>query len=146
MIAAAAGSAVCGALLGGAVDARTGYIPDRITAPAALAALGCSLVGGAGVASLCGALAAGGALLALYALTRGRGLGLGDVKLAAVIGLGFGPVAGIAAVGAAFVLGGAYATWLLASRRARRDDAMRFGPFLAGGALAVALVAAGTAA
>ncbi len=134
-------AAVCGALAAGAVDARTGYIPDAITAPTALAALLLAAAAGGTAAALGGALSAGGALLALHLLTRGRGLGLGDVKLAAAIGLGFGPGAGLAALGTAFVLGGAYASWLLATRRARRGDSVRFGPFLAGGALAVALVA-----
>ena len=134
---------VCGALAAGIVDARTGYIPNAITRPTALAALLLAGAGGRGAAAVEGALAAGGALLALHLLTRGRGLGLGDVKLAAAIGLGFGPGAGLAALGTAFVLGGAYASWLLASRRARRGDTISFGPFLAGGTLAVALVPAG---
>jgi leader peptidase (prepilin peptidase)/N-methyltransferase len=129
-----------GALVAGIVDARTGYIPDRVSGTTALAALLLAAACGTVPAALCGALAAGGALLALYLLTNRRGLGLGDVKLAAAIGLGFGPGPSIVALGAAFVAGGAYASWLLATRRARRGDAVRFGPFLAAGALAVAVL------
>jgi leader peptidase (prepilin peptidase)/N-methyltransferase len=132
-----------GALVAGIVDARTGYIPDRVSGATALAALLLAAACGTVPAALCGALAAGGALLALYVLTNRRGLGLGDVKLAAAIGLGFGPGASIVALGAAFLAGGAYASWLLLARRARRGDAVRFGPFLAGGALAVALLSLG---
>ncbi len=138
-------AATGGALVAGVVDARTGYIPDRVSGTTALAALLLAAVCGTVPAALCGALAAGGALLALYLLTQRRGLGLGDVKLAAAIGLGFGPGASTIALGTAFVAGGAYASWLLIARRARRGDAVRFGPFLAGGALAVALLPLGFA-
>ena len=62
------------------------------------------------------------------------------MKLGTAIGIGFGPVAGLVALGAAFVLGGAYASWLLATRRARRGDAIRFGPFLAAGTFLAALL------
>lgn len=139
----AALAATAGALAAGVVDARTGYIPDRISGATALAALVLAAASGAAAGALWGALAAGGALLVLYLLTNRRGLGLGDVKLAAALGLGFGPAPSLVALGAAFVAGGAYATWLLVTRRARRGDAVRFGPFLAAGALAALLTALG---
>lgn len=130
-------AATAGALVAAVIDARTGYIPDRISGATALAALLLAAASGTAGAALAGALAAGGTLLALYLLTNRRGIGLGDVKLAAALGLGFGPTASTVALGVAFVAGGAYATWLLVTRRARRGDAVRFGPFLAAGALAV---------
>jgi leader peptidase (prepilin peptidase)/N-methyltransferase len=91
-----------------------------------------------------GAVAVGGSLLLLYAITRGRGLGLGDVKLAAVIGIGFGPAVGLAALGVAFVAGGIYASWLLATKRADRRDPLPFGPFLAAGTVVAALIVSGS--
>lgn len=127
--------ACCGATAAGVVDARTGFIPDRITRITAVAAAACALPHGAAYAAFGGALLAGGVPALLYVATRGRGIGLGDVKLAAAIGAGFGPPAGIGALGAAFVLGGVYGSWLLLSGRARRGDALRFGPFLAAGAI-----------
>lgn len=135
--------ALAGALAAAAVDARTGYIPDRITRATALGALLLAASCGAAVHACGGAFAVGGALLALYLLTRGRGLGLGDVKLGTAIGAGLGPWAGIVALAAAFVAGGAYAAWLLATRRASRGDAIRFGPFLAAGAVAAMFAPAG---
>jgi leader peptidase (prepilin peptidase) / N-methyltransferase len=138
MIAASALTALGGSFVAAAIDARTGLIPDGITRTTALAALICAAANGAAPVACGGAYAVGGTLLALHLLTRGRGLGLGDVKLGTAIGAGFGPGAGIAALGAAFVLGGAYASWLLLTRRARRRDAIRFGPFLAAGTAAVA--------
>jgi leader peptidase (prepilin peptidase)/N-methyltransferase len=136
-------AAVCGALVAGTIDARTGAIPDPLSAATALTALGFAAVEAAVVPAIGGALLAGGALLGLHLVTGGRGLGLGDVKLGAAIGAGFGPAAGISAIAYAFVLGGVFAVWLLVMRRARRGAELRFGPFLAAGACAAALLPSG---
>jgi prepilin signal peptidase PulO-like enzyme (type II secretory pathway) len=133
-------AAICGALVAGTIDARTGAIPDPLSVSTALVALGFSAVENAFLFSLGGALLTGGALLALHALTAGRGLGLGDVKLTAAIGAGLGASAGIAAIGVAFVLGAIVASWLLLTRRARPGGTMHFGPFLAAGACCAALL------
>jgi prepilin signal peptidase PulO-like enzyme (type II secretory pathway) len=132
-----------GTLLAAAIDARTGLIPDGVTRTTALAALALAAANGVALAAAGGACAVGGALLALHLGTRRRGLGLGDVKLGVAIGAGLGPLAGTVAVGAAFALGATYAIALLATRRARRGDAIRFGPFLAAGTFAVALLPPG---
>ena len=142
MIAVSAAVALSGTLAAAVVDARTGLIPDAVTRTTAFAALGCAVANGVAPLACGGAYAVGGALLALHLLTGGRGLGLGDVKLGTAIGAGFGPGAGIVALGAAFVLGGTYASWLLITGRARRGDSIRFGPFLAAGAAAAALLPA----
>jgi prepilin signal peptidase PulO-like enzyme (type II secretory pathway) len=143
MIALPAFVALAGTLAAAVADARSGLIPDALTRTTALAALGCAFANGLAPLACGGAYAVGGALLALHLLTRGRGLGLGDVKLGTAIGAGFGPAAGLVALGTAFVLGGAYASWLLFTRRARRGDAVRFGPFLAAGTFAAALLPSG---
>ncbi len=78
----------------------------------------------------------------LHVLTRGRGMGLGDVKLSPVLGATVGWVGiGASASGlfASFLLGGAVAVVLLVAGRARRRQAIAFGPFLIAGA-AVGLV------
>ena len=119
----------------GVVDARTGYIFDGLT----IAMSSVALSAAAGIGSLPTALlsggAVGGSMLALYALTRGRGIGLGDVKLATALALSFGLAWGAIAVGAAFVIGAAYGIVLLLRHRAKRGDAIRFGPFMAAGAI-----------
>lgn len=138
-------TALCGAVVAATIDARTGLIPDPLSAAIALVVLGLACSEGTLPTALAGALAAGGTLLTLHLSTRGRGLGLGDVKLGAAIGAGFGPALGIVAIGTAFVTGALYASWLLVTRRARRGDALRFGPFLAIGAFATALVPGGLA-
>lgn len=138
MIAPSVLAVLCGVLVAAVVDARTGLIPDAVTRTTALAALGFAAANSAVLPACCGAYAVGGTLLALHVLTHGRGLGLGDVKLGTAIGAGIGPALGLAALGTAFVLGGGYASWLLLTRRGRRGDAIRFGPFLAAGMLAAA--------
>ena len=130
-----------GAILAGCVDARTGRIPNVISRGTAIAAIVAAAHTGDATASLWGTVLAGSAVFALYALTFGTGIGLGDVKLAAAIGAGYGAYAATIALGAAFVLGGAYGAWLLLMRRARRTDAIRFGPFLAAGTVVAAAAA-----
>jgi prepilin signal peptidase PulO-like enzyme (type II secretory pathway) len=124
-------SAVCGA-----IDARTGKIPNRLTYPALALLLLLGWAAGRTAETLEGSAAAAGALLALHLVTRGRGIGLGDAKLAGCIGAALGPRGGLFALGCAFVAGGAVAGFMLASGRAERGDRIAFGPYLALGALA----------
>lgn len=135
MMLLAALATCCGTAAGALVDARTGYIPDRITRCTAMTAAVLALAGGDAVAAFDGAALAGGALALLYVATRGRGIGLGDVKLAVAIGAGLGPLGGVTALGTAFVGGGAYGAWLLLRGRAQRGDTLRFGPYLAAGTM-----------
>ncbi len=133
MTAVAVTVSTAGAILAGCVDARTGRIPNVISRGTAIAAIVLAAQTGEVTSALWGTVLAGGALFALYALTFGSGIGLGDVKLAAAIGAGLGAYTGALALGVAFVLGGAYGAWLMLMRGARRTDAIRFGPFLAAG-------------
>jgi prepilin signal peptidase PulO-like enzyme (type II secretory pathway) len=135
--------ATAGTLVAAVVDARTGFIPDTVSRGTALVALALAYASGFSPAAFAGAAAVGGMLLLLHLLTGGRGLGLGDVKLGIAIGVGLGAPLGVIALGAAFVAGGAYAIWLLLTQRARRGDAVRFGPFLAAGTLAAVLTPTG---
>jgi leader peptidase (prepilin peptidase)/N-methyltransferase len=127
--------ALGGACAAAVTDLRTGIVPDRITQGTALLALALGVASGAAPAACAGAYAVGGALLVLHLLTRGHGLGLGDVKLGTAIGTGLGAAFGGFALVIAFVTGAAYGVSLLATRRARRTDAIPFAPFLATGTL-----------
>jgi leader peptidase (prepilin peptidase) / N-methyltransferase len=120
-------------------DARTGLVFTPLTALLGVAALVAAVLEGRAGAAGAGTLAAGGALFALYALTSGRGIGLGDVRLACAVGAALGALAGLIVLGWAFVLGGTYAAMLLATRRARPNSELRFAPFIAA-AFAVAPV------
>jgi leader peptidase (prepilin peptidase)/N-methyltransferase len=116
-----------------ASDAACGYVFDWVTLPALVvmslaAAIAHTLPQFAG-----GALSAGASLAALYVLTRGRGVGLGDVKLACCIGGAAGVLQAMEALGIAFVIGGAYAAFLLTFRGARGKDELRFAPYLGAG-------------
>jgi prepilin signal peptidase PulO-like enzyme (type II secretory pathway) len=78
------------------------------------------------VAAAAGLIIFGGIVL----LTRGRGMGLGDVKLAIPIGLILGWPDAIVAFAAAFVVGAISGILLIARRKATMKAAVPFGPFL----------------
>ncbi len=119
------------------IDRRV--IPNEVLAVAALAGL--AIVAASDPGSLpvrtIAAAGAGGFLLAA-ALVRPGGMGMGDVKLAAVMGLYLG-AAVLPALLVAFAVGGVAGVWLIARHgAAARRLAIPFGPFLAlGGAVAV---------
>jgi leader peptidase (prepilin peptidase)/N-methyltransferase len=124
-------------------DLAAHRLPDRATAPAALAATALALaVGGSGLllrAVACGAAAV--LVLALLQAATAGGLGTGDVKLAGVVGLVLGQIgAADVALGLAVgtLLGGVAATVLLVGGRARAATAVPFGPWIVLGALTVA--------
>jgi leader peptidase (prepilin peptidase) / N-methyltransferase len=130
------------------IDARNRIIPNRLTYPA----LGVFLVAVAvvwatggdvdPVRAVLGLLVYGGALFVLALLSPG-GMGMGDVKLAALVGLVLGAL-GWSHVGVAVLVavlaGGMGALLALAMGRGRKD-AIPFGPYLAGGAVVSALAA-----
>ncbi len=121
------------------IDLREHRLPNRIVVPGLVvgivsAALSWGVTGAAPVIPVVAALATAG-LLAI--LASGGGIGMGDVKLAALIGLA-SPTAVVAVVAplAAFLLGGAAASIVLvrgalAGRggEARREH-IAFGPYL----------------
>jgi len=80
-----------------------------------------------------GSLTVAGVPALLYLASRGRGIGLGDVKLALCIGAGLGIRGGLLSFAVAFIVGGAAATILLIFGKARRGDEIRFAPFIAAG-------------
>jgi leader peptidase (prepilin peptidase)/N-methyltransferase len=121
-----------------AIDAEHHVIPNRITAPAAVlaVALGAALDPSGEPSRLIAAAAVGGAFL-LVALAVPAGMGMGDVKLAALLGLLLGSSVAPALLIA--LLTGVLAGLLVLARRApseRRRAGIPFGPFLALGGVA----------
>jgi leader peptidase (prepilin peptidase)/N-methyltransferase len=124
------------------IDLEHRILPNRIVYPSLIAFPVCFLVArlaGAPVDlghAAIGFAAYGGGLL-LVAVVSPKGMGMGDVKLAALIGLVVGavhlPSVGVAA-GLAILLGGVGAIVALAMGKGRKS-AVPFGPFLAAGAV-----------
>jgi leader peptidase (prepilin peptidase)/N-methyltransferase len=139
-----------GVMLGVAlIDARWRIVPNSVVYPALVLALVAVLVGhvaGGGVDAVTGliGLAAYAGPLFLVALAIPHGMGMGDVKLAALIGLVLGSL-GLSyvavAAGVGVVAGGLGAVIALAILRMGRKQQIPFGPFLAGGAAVAALAA-----
>lgn len=84
-------------------------------------------------------LIGGSIFLFLWWVTRGRGMGFGDVKLAAVLGFLLGHPGTIIAFYIAFLTGALAGVILIIGGRARMKSKIAFGPFLIIGA-AVAIV------
>ncbi|PPF32668.1 A24 family peptidase [Pseudoclavibacter sp. AY1H1] len=127
------------------IDGRQRRIPDRLTIPTLTALLTSYAFAiapdSAGMMLALGTAGAAAAGAVFFALAFIGGMGLGDVKLAALIGAAIVPAFGwptlLAALIAAFLLGFPHA--LLRVIRPRRDTHMPFGPYLVAGAAAVAL-------
>jgi len=120
-------------------------ILDVVLIPAALVGIASALASSATHGPRIGEALLGCAVCAaifgvLYLVTRGAGMGLGDVKLAAVIGLYLGAQLGLAASLAAFVVGSVLLVPALIVGGRRRRDAVPFGPFLVIAALAALYV------
>lgn len=130
------------------IDARHRVVPNRIVYPSlalfAVAIVVGDLAGG-GVDALDAGLglALYGVPLLLVAVAVPQGMGMGDVKLAALIGLVLGSFGlsyvGVAA-GVGVIGGGIGALVALALLGAGRRDQIPFGPFLAGGAVVATLL------
>ena len=91
---------------------------------------------------LVGALSGSGLLLLVWLLTRGKGIGLGDVKLMVPLGALLGVTGSIVVVWLSFIIGGVVGVWLLSLGRAHLKTAIPFGPFLCGSAIVVLLAPA----
>jgi leader peptidase (prepilin peptidase)/N-methyltransferase len=122
-------------------DLELRLIPNRILLVSALAGLAILAFGDSGsLAERAGAAVAAGGLLFLVALAYPKGMGLGDVKLAAVMGLFLGRDVAPAILLA--LLAGSVVGLVIIAREgaAGRKRAIPFGPFLAFGGV-VALLA-----
>lgn len=76
------------------------------------------------------AIGASGFLGLLYLITKGKGMGLGDVKLAVFMGLFLGGEKTILAFYIAFITGAMVSLALMIFRKANKKSLIAFGPFL----------------
>ncbi|MEA2232747.1 MAG: leader peptidase (prepilin peptidase) / N-methyltransferase [Solirubrobacteraceae bacterium] len=122
------------------IDAELRIIPNKLTLPAAVLAvgLGTALDPGGEIERII-AGAAAGAVLALPSLVNPRGMGMGDAKLVAVLGLFLGRSVAPAFF-VAFIVGTAVGIAVIMRKGMMegRKTAIPFGPFLAlGGVVAI---------
>lgn len=68
--------------------------------------------------------------LFLHLVTLGRGMGLGDVKLAFALGIWLGLEKGVSWLITSFIIGGIVAFTLLLLKKAKMKTKIAFGPFL----------------
>jgi leader peptidase (prepilin peptidase)/N-methyltransferase len=126
------------------IDFDHQIIPDKITLPASVLAIGIGLATRpSGVPEQLIAGAAAGGFLLLFVLAYPKGMGMGDVKLAAVLGLYLGrtvAVAIMAGVLAASLVGAVVIARLGVA--AGRKTKLPFGPFLAAGGVLALLAGA----
>lgn len=124
------------------IDYDHRIIPNKLTLPAAIVAIGIGLATRpAGVPEQLISGAAAGGFLLVFALAYPRGMGMGDVKLAAVLGLFLGRSVAVAILSG--VLIGAIVGGVVIARvgvSAGRKTAVPFGPFLALGGVIALLV------
>ena len=124
-----------------AIDVRWRLLPNAIVLPAtALAVLGLFAISPAGVPPALAAAVGGGAVMVLPNVLNPAGIGMGDVKLAALLGAALGTgVVGALLIG--FVaMGAAAGVLLVVHGRAARKRTIPLGPFLAFGAAVAVLV------
>jgi leader peptidase (prepilin peptidase) / N-methyltransferase len=125
------------------IDLDLKIIPNKITLPAAVAAIVIgALIDVGHVPEQLIAGAGAGAFFLAAAMARPGGMGMGDVKLAAVLGLYLGRAV-VPALFAALVAGTLVGAFVVARSPEGRRTKVPFGPFLAFGGVLALLVGEG---
>jgi prepilin signal peptidase PulO-like enzyme (type II secretory pathway) len=122
------------------IDIRLGIIPDEINIFLAIVGMLLLLVPApldatAVLVKIIAALGAGAFFALLIAVTRGKGMGMGDLKLAIPLGLLFGWPEIVLVLMAAFVIGAVVGVIAIARGTNSMKGTLPFGPFLALGAV-----------
>ena len=113
------------------IDLRHLLLPHRIVFPLmALMVVRFAFLPSSPVPFFLAGIGAAAFFLLIILLTRGRGMGGGDVTLAGLIGLSLGWPGTLVALYVAFIVGGLCAAVLLLLKRKRVGQVVPFGPFL----------------
>lgn len=115
------------------IDMERRIIPDGLVFFGLGLTIIALMVGSAGnfYSSLFSAFSTAFLLLVLHLITKGKGMGLGDVKFALLGGLFFGWPTGLIWLFMAFLTGAGVAIILILVGLAKKKDKIAFGPFLA---------------
>jgi leader peptidase (prepilin peptidase)/N-methyltransferase len=126
-----------------ATDIHSMKIPNRISMSGAVLflALGIHVDGKAWLEAVFGALVCSGLLYIIHLFTRGRGMGMGDVKLYISIGALLGPVLGLESLIVASALASAGAGVLMVTGRLQRREPFAFVPYIFAGVVLVSYMA-----
>jgi len=123
------------------IDIRLGIIPDEINIFLGVVGIFLAIFSGgqgsAAMSAIIGAAAAGIFFAVLIAVTYGKGMGMGDLKLAIPLGLLFGWPGIVLVAIFAFVLGAIVGVAAIVRGENTMKGTLPFGPFLALGATAV---------
>jgi len=114
-------------------DLKYMILPDFSTIILIGCAIGLVFVGAireSPLQNLLSAMIASGFLLILNFITKGRGMGMGDVKLAIFMGLFLGFPKIIVAFYVAFIVGAVMGIFLMIFKKAKKKTQIPFGPFL----------------
>ena len=128
-------------ILIGLIDLQSQLVLPAVVYPAvAVALLLDAFVAQRGIInSLEGAGVGAAIILVPVLITRGAGMGVGDVEIAAFIGLATGFAEVVVGILGGIIAGGVVAVFLVATRLKKRKDAIPFGPFLSLAAIAAVL-------
>lgn len=119
-------------------DLRFGIIPDKVVFPAIIVTFFYLLIiiPQSLIINLFSAVGACAFFLVLFLITRGKGMGFGDVKLSFLLGLVLGFPKIVLALYLAFLTGAIFGLILIIWRKRSLKEAIPFGPFLIAAALA----------
>lgn len=114
------------------VDFEHQYIPDTLAFGILLIVIGILILTAYELlfVNLASGLGAGVFLLLIHLLTRGKGMGLGDVKLVLALGTILGFPLAVVSMFSAFVIGSAVGIVLIIAKLAKFKQKVAFGPFL----------------
>lgn len=121
-------------------DLRHQLIPDSLTIPAMIFAFIANILLGVSLWSLVmGAVIGGGFFALQYVVSKGKWIGDGDIRLGVVMGCMLGWQHVLVALFLAYLVGAVIGVTLIISRKAKMDQAVPFGPFLAGATIVALL-------
>lgn len=113
-------------------DLTTGLVPDQLVIAGGIAGLLFALLTHSFLPSVISSLLLGGIFLLIYALTKGKGLGQGDVTFAFALGLYLNPLQAFLTFSLSFIIGAVVG---LISLPFTKSHEMPFCPYMAVGSL-----------